>query len=520
MAYITPQDPWARGARWFREVGASVPRPGNKVTAYSDGASTFQDMVKALRTARSSEHSIFLIGWYLDLDFALVPGDPTTTMRALLLDAASRHVQIRALLTRHPPNPVTGKSASSFDNQPQVDFINSLPGGVGMAIHDAWCLYITPELPVIGAPIASLRQQIGLHHQKSLVVFGNEGLIGFCGGIDINRDRLPSTAGLGLHDVHCRITGPGAADLARVFRDRWNHHPDNVSRPARQIATTYLALEDGPCFVQIACTYPNGSAHPGIRSRPRSPWGGSVNEGYPFAPRGDTSARQLIHHAIGQARQYIYIEDQFLVDRETSAALLARLPQLEALVILITQSDSIAGELFQPWRRRRDFLLPLLAAAPGKVVVRHGVAQYIHAKTFLFDDEFAIIGSANCARRGYTHDSEVVAGVFDGQLEQRSLPKELRVRLWSKHLGVPFAQVADWRAGFALWSSLPPSARVAPYDPRAKNDPDPLPTPTPPPAGASIEQRAWYELMLRLSRLSGQVGVDQFWNMIIDPDGR
>jgi phosphatidylserine/phosphatidylglycerophosphate/cardiolipin synthase-like enzyme len=308
--------------------------------------------------------------------------------------------------------------------------------------------------------------------------------------------------------------------MARIFRERWNHHPDNATLSARQIPETYVAPENGGCFVQVACTYPDGSAHPGISRRPTAPWGGWVNQGYPFAPKGDTSARALIHRAIAQARQYIYIEDQFLVDRETSSVLLTHLPHIQALIILITQSDSVVGELFQPWRRRRDFLLPLLAAAPGKVLVRHGVTQYIHAKSLIFDDEFAIIGSANCSRRGYTHDSEVVAGIFDGQLEQRTLPKELRMRLWAKHLGVPIEQVADWRAGFALWASLPGSAHVAPYDPRAKNDPNPVPAPTPPPPGASLEQRAWYEFVRRISSLSGQVGVEQFWNIIIDPDGR
>jgi phosphatidylserine/phosphatidylglycerophosphate/cardiolipin synthase-like enzyme len=60
-------------------------------------------------------------------------------------------------------------------------------------------------------------------------------------------------------------------------------------------------------------------------------------------------------------------------------------------------------------------------------------------ETWIFDDEFAIIGSANCNNRGYTHDSEVVAGIYDksyGGFLPVPFAKALRISLWKEHLKI------------------------------------------------------------------------------------
>src|SRR5690242_6913802 len=104
----------------------------------------------------------------------------------------------------------------SAQNTAEVGFINALR--TGAAILDNH----------------QLNYYVGSQHQKVLLVNGSEGLQAFCGGIDINRDRVcpkapQSTSGSGagapLHDVHCRITGPAADDLVRVFVKRWYANP-------------------------------------------------------------------------------------------------------------------------------------------------------------------------------------------------------------------------------------------------------------------------------------------------------
>ena len=90
--------------------------------------------------------------------------------------------------------------------------------------------------------------QIGSHHQKVLIVKGSEGLIAFCGGIDINPDRIHNvgaTFGCTFQDVHCRIKGPAAHDLLKIFLERWKDHPDSA-QPAGKPNVPLLGWTDDP----------------------------------------------------------------------------------------------------------------------------------------------------------------------------------------------------------------------------------------------------------------------------------
>ena len=80
---------------------------------------------------------------------------------------------------------------------------------------------ITPDLPRL----------TGAHHQKVLIVKRGETLVAYCGGIDINANRLNivnADVGQPQHDTHCRIVGPSAWDLLQTFIKRWRHHPDSA----------------------------------------------------------------------------------------------------------------------------------------------------------------------------------------------------------------------------------------------------------------------------------------------------
>ncbi|MFI6844244.1 phospholipase D-like domain-containing protein [Kitasatospora sp. NPDC050467] len=228
--------------------------------------------------------------------------------------------------------------------------------------------------------------------------------------------------------------------------------------------------------VQVAATYPNGAR--GITGAPA---------GYAFARSGDRSVRDLLHHAVQRARRCIYVEDQYLVDRATSEALQAVLPGLASLVILIPDTNAVNKEVHQAWSRRRAFLDPLLSAAPGKVVVCTHRRSIVHSKVWIFDDQFAIIGSANCNRRGMTHDSEITAGVYD-VLTTYNWAKQLRMSLWGKHLHLAPELLEDPVAAAVHWATPAATADVLVYDPLGGTD-EPVTDP------------------------------DFVWNKIVDPDG-
>ncbi len=432
-------------------------RDGNAVRFLIDGPVTYRSMVEAIRSAQIREHYIYLLGWKLVDDFQLIPGDLTTTFRQLTADAAGRGVQIRAMLWAKPP----------FENRDEVARINALR--TGAAIRD-------DETPNPKPPV------FGSHHQKVLVVKGSLGLIGFCGGLDINSDRITVVhPGDPQHDVHCRMEGPAAWDALQTFNRRWVHHPEHGA----------IDLKRGPLLGYVEpVPSPITTPAPGTSSIPGTC---SVAVARTFNPvtRGSTLVRErdirrLLLQAIANAQRFIYMEDQYLISLEAAAALRAAVPRLQHLTILIAASE--ISDLPCVWKFRRDFIAALTgglsAADRSKVRVfdritppasrpTFGFHTYVHAKAWVVDDELAVIGSANCNRRGWEHDSEVNAFIFDDTalaLGTLSFAQAMRMALWSEHLAVPPSAILDGVAGAALWLTPPAGAAIRPYNPAGGRD--------------------------------------------------
>lgn len=456
-----PKTDDSRALRWFQTGGTPPMQPirsGNLAISLVGGAATFAAMVSAMRTANSEGHYIYLIGWTLTDSFELIPGDSTTTIQALFSRASQNGVQVRAMLWDQP----------GTQNTDEVKRINRLSHGAAIldnrTISKSWKL------------------NVGAHHQKILIVKGGQGLISFCGGVDINPNRIMASSGGGsgsgsgsgggggnpLHDVHCQITGPAAHDLLRIFLERWQDHPEHGALDRAKGAL--LALSEplpkavGNHYIQIGRTYGNSLKYGDMVWR--------ATGGYHFAPHGEQTIRRMVLHAISQAQHYIYLEDQYLVNMEVSTALVRALPRLQHVTIVIPHTSLLDDtECPQDFRQHRAaFIAPLVAAGGNKVRVFHlhppgAPNTYVHAKLWILDDEFVIVGSANCNRRGYLHDSEVMAGIYDPDLV---FAKQLRISLWAKHLNMDTtagrAALSDGVAGARFWLSLPAGAHVAPFN--------------------------------------------------------
>lgn len=445
---VHPFDPVDNNASvWFPElIGRSSVRAPNEVVPYIDGRDAFKDMVAAIRTAKQPGHFIYLVGWRLIHDFPLIDGDSTTTVEALFRAASSKNVDIRVMLYHQT-------QLSGEDNTDAIDFVGQLP--TGKAIHDDRVVkggflphFFKPSVPYLG-----------VHHQKILIVNGEEGLIGFQGGMDVNVDRLHFGGPFGLHDVHTRIRGLAAASLWDLFVERWKDHPRsrNFSPIPSEVHDTANVVDD--LQVEVGRTYPNSESH--SLFGPGGP--------YRFAAAGEQSVKALVLNAISQSKRFIYIEDQYLFDMSISNALKAALPSLKKLIILITDSHQ-AFDQRQPFLRRKLFIDNLTGGAQpptDKVIVCQNVGgsqrvPFVHSKTFIFDDKFAITGSANLNRRGYTHDSEQNAGIFDSNKKKRFFfAHELRMNLWGKLLSKRPIDLVNPIASSVHWTK--PIGNIATY---------------------------------------------------------
>jgi phosphatidylserine/phosphatidylglycerophosphate/cardiolipin synthase-like enzyme len=485
-------DPIIRGAL----SSSAIVRPGNAVKALVDGPETYREMARDIAAAAGEGDYVYLLGWDFHDNFDLA--GPGTTMAALLAAASARGVQIRAMLWAKPP----------LVNRAEVARIDALPNGA--AIRDNLTHNNTPrnsaQLAAILAAAGISPMQIplvlplvlphlirftGAHHQKVLVVKREGTLIGYCGGLDINPNRVRSVNPSDpQHDDHCRIRGPAAWDLLDTFVRRWRHHPDSTAKDAAKGPLRGLTE---PVPAPIARPAPQDSPFGGTASVAIARTFNPVRA-VPGVPR-ERDIKRLLLTAIGRADRFIYIEDQYLIDRDTARALNRAMPRLSHLTILIPGtpiSDLPFGAEY-----RRDFVDALVAGLSPADRAKVGIFQlsstptppptfgphtYVHAKSWVFDDELAVIGSANCNRRGYEHDSEADAFIFDDpQLHTVLAAREgaesvmlaptwaqrYRMRLWAEHLGVPQAAVIDGVSSAALWrTAVPPTARVVPFDHR------------------------------------------------------
>jgi phosphatidylserine/phosphatidylglycerophosphate/cardiolipin synthase-like enzyme len=447
------------------------PQPGgNEVVYLMDGHETLQQFQCEIEKTTGPGDFIYLLGWYLDIDLELPGGG---SMRTLLPEKARHGVQVRVMLDGLPHNPIMNSRAVDWLNQevsqcgdatrPAALRIRGMDPSEGYEDPPLYGDSIRPDSRAAGILDSRYQGVVGCHHQKVLIVYLKQGdqLTAFCGGVDINADRILHTheKGRPMHDVHCRIRGPAAYNVLKVFCDRWKDwvravRPD-LPEAERKILghkilekildKSFVPKSCGTFMVQICRTF-----------------GCLLMDPFEFAPFGERSIKKLLERAIGASQRFIYIEDQYLIDLDIAKLLKAQLKKIRHLTILIPPGDQIL-----PDSARQQFVDIVKEGGADKVRIFCLVKEsntcntYIHAKIWVFDDKFAIIDSANCDQRGYTSDSEVSAGIFDPSSDTRltyTLPHRMRIKLWAHHLGVENdpdgeAELADGVASAGQWFS-------------------------------------------------------------------
>jgi phosphatidylserine/phosphatidylglycerophosphate/cardiolipin synthase-like enzyme len=509
---------------WFVPPADANPKLGNTVTYgneivfYIEYRDYYKALADELAKTSSSNHFIYFADWQLGLDTWMDAAGKRATFRTLLENANRQNVQIRSLLYNgsivHDP----------VHNQAAAEWINSLQPGAAL-LDNRYLI-------------------AGSHHQKMVIIKNSDGVVGFCGGMDIaeNRQRRddgpnPPISGepRAWHDVQARIAGPAALFLWRTFNARWIDFQqcwDLLGKPS-VVTPPFPDKLTGKKAVQVVRTFGNGARHEGLRISP------SASQGYPFAPAGEMTIYKLICSAIRNTKETIYLEDQYLVESEkigTNDSIAEALADtiskssFKLMVILVPGAGSLQGELCQVWRRRTKFwqLLGPKAIDKVKIYAYRDLPEspyLVHSKTWIFDDSFAIVSSANSNRRGYSHDSEVGVGVADLTQGQTPLPKDLRVRLWLKHLNTKgptrsAADVDDFAASAALWDT--PDIAVEPLDLAhpSNQPPDHLIVRTPNKIDLNLEMLPMSLFLSNAPSLTVNLNNwDREWNYIIDPDG-
>lgn len=214
----------------------------------------------------------------------------------------------------------------------------------------------------------------------------------------------------------------------------------------------------GPHIVQTLRTFPQNAT----AAFSLVPWH------YDFAPNGEFGLRKAYLKAIGNARDFIYIEDQYMISAEVSSAIAAAMKRSTHLVVILTTAPApdspkkFINDAFD--FHQTAFINQLLAVDKSRVglydlanVANPRTAIYCHAKICVIDDIWAIIGSCNMSQRSFTNDAEISIAILDETIEhnRRKFARDLRIALWKEHLGLTPAEVPlidDAVIGAAEWS--------------------------------------------------------------------
>lgn len=319
----------------------------------------------------------------------------------------------------------------------------------------------------------------GANHQKLVLISHQGKLTALASGIDLLQSRYDqyphntlrlATKRWGWHDASVLVTGPITESILDNFQRRWQ---EVCTLPKHFI--WIRALKFGPMNPSLIEVLPDIPKQTPLANsevsmqvlRSFGKW--KVDSLLPFRrkpwsllPRqGTQEIYQCLTKALGSARQYIYIEDQYLKEKPGGKSayeiypLLVKAAKRNVKVILLG-----SGVIKVNRRVSRDIqtkvLDQLTPEQQRNIVVSQVKHLKVHSKVTLIDDEFASVGSANMFSRsmcGVDHELNVAVATTGTQV------RDLRMKLWAEHLRSPLGQdlinalcdLGDQGLAFGIW---------------------------------------------------------------------
>lgn len=436
----------------------------NEVTALIDGKDYYEKLFNTIQSL-NRDSNIHICGWRLNPKTKLLGNFPNNiNFRQVISDAINKQVNVKSMLWQVAGTIGNSQLGEILDgiSENSSDYLESLndfiPGHGRENLRFTNLLLAQNQEAILDNRLAP--GVFGSHHQKYVLIENksNSESTAFIGGIDIAPDRWDTplhdeSPGRepelfnAWHDVQAQITGPAFSQLAECFYERWNDRrkPSQISNVPSVLNTNDIPSINGKgtCHVQVLRTYSCKTE--------TFEQGDAAN--YSFAPKGDFTYNEAYIQAINKAENYIYIEDQYFWPCDVVDALSEAAKRGVTIILMLTNNYDVAGLV--PYHNFLRNMAIEKVKASGKNVFVYTLIQkekvkddiYVHSKTMIIDDRYAVIGSANINSRSFTTDSEIGVAIVDSKEVKSEIkgdsdkcgmfPREYRKALWAEHLGMP-----------------------------------------------------------------------------------
>jgi phospholipase D1/2 len=386
-----------------------------------------QSFVKAKKT-------IFIVGWEIDSGTRLLRGEEEThspypsVILNLLIQKAQENPELSIYLL---PWDASIAFMGERDFNPEYIWTSRAPRNLHFCLDQTMPLW-------------------GSHHQKVILV---DDEIVFTGGMDIARQRWDErdhdpneserkdTNGIygPYHDVQIVMDGPLVSVFAKLVRQRWN---EAAGFAAEAISNSAAASKNIPeSWPSVAADFRNGYGAI-ARTLPQTNYQNGIRE-----------VHSMYIDLISSAKEWIYIENQYLTSIEIAEAIRHQLEKESRLKVLIISSYDPQGifESEAMWASRIDFRRAAENGINKNRIrfmcsgIRDDRGQYlykrIHSKIIAIDERYLNVGSSNISNRSMYFDTECDFIIEGSNSTLQENIARVRNDLISEHCGIEISQL-------------------------------------------------------------------------------
>ncbi|RLN32366.1 hypothetical protein BBJ28_00005049 [Nothophytophthora sp. Chile5] len=421
---------------------------GNDVTTFT-ATNEFFDAAFEDLSATGEGDRVMLAAWSTDL----VPFQPNvetgkaSEFQGVVAELVERGVSFHAL--------VWSNLLEAQQNVAVRDVINEIPKST---VNEASALFVFDD---------RVRAVTSSHHQKNLIIASTSSTdsddhpVAFVGGIDITSDRWDTmyhnvtairdaggiTAGYNGWLDAVRIHGPAAKDVAANFLARWN----SAYLPTTGLVDDVLDFENDEYEDLELLSYASSNTTASLGSQNVQivrTFSCKYEHYEEFAPKGETSLFQARIKALKNAKNFIYIEDQyFVLVPELLEAILEVMPIIQRLIVVVQPPDATMKATGYE-KYLFDMMAPIQQLYPNKFqfyTTKTDLELYIHTKVVVIDDVYLSVASANWNRRSMTSDSELGANIVDDETVESpdgvtvlKMARDFRIRKFQEMTGLSY----------------------------------------------------------------------------------